>query len=1008
MNELLSYLAAWLVDVAVLGTALLAASALLQYLLRQPAARMGVARGTLLGLATLCLLTALPSWPRQHLDEFLSGRQVETEENEEASVLGKPVTATASPLLIDVPAGLDEKSSPIEIPTPSLTIAKCIHLVPLLWLGTAICAVAYVLLGAWRAFRLLQSAGKAPDWSQQELERLVANKNRSPRLKTSERIATAVAMLAWRPHILLAAKSVREENKAAVRAALAHEWAHIRHGDLWLLALERLLLPIFCLHPLFWLLRRQIRSDQELLADAAAAGDAPVEYAQALLIWAKAESNAAAPRLGIAALSLWEHPSNISRRVEMLLHPPSVSVRCSCFWKWLAPLSLLAAVFGLSLVTLRPAAVAQDDTSTDREGQTLPMKVKKSKKAKPAKKETNREATTSPDRSLSRAPAGNTQVLLQIVVGRVEHAALEKAESSLGDLIQAASEDHCRLEGNLIVAELTAEKFATLTNELRQSHALDILSEPKIVTLDGQEARLQIGGQVSLMQLEETVKSALEEIAPGDPNRRVKFQEIGETIIICPYINDKNPTKLTLDIKATHIELDKRAKRTTGDDIPKFIKHEFSLEVEATVGKTLVITEREPKKGSGRGHSLLLSIVPQKIAPADSMRAPKHPMKAESDLPDSVHSFHKWKDLTAESCLKCHNVTPPKESRDDKELPIGQNHYDSLRQENAALRKQIEDMRGRLIGLEVQIRWLREAAAAGGEDKVNDEMFLRRVYLDLTGRVPTAEESREFLKDQNKQKRDKLIDKLLQQRVFRDPGEAEEWKKAHPKSTNFDPLTTEPQPKNVPAEEPILQVIHLSRISASDAAKLLDKLFALEKKRPDIVVEERTNSLLFRGSRVELQLLTALVAELDREPDPKVSNEKPEPQDKSDSAGELRIMDIRKADATLQAARAQFQRMQILRKENAVSESEVAKALHQLRHAELTLEAVKGGKATPKLLELEMKELEALVASQRAQLEDLGKDDPGRAKLEWNLQLSRQHLEDARARLEEAWSREGK
>ena len=67
---------------------------------------------------------------------------------------------------------------------------------------------------------------------------------------------TAVALLAWRPHILLAARSVSEENKAAVRAALAHEWAHIRHGDLWLLALERLLLPVFCLHPLFWLLRR--------------------------------------------------------------------------------------------------------------------------------------------------------------------------------------------------------------------------------------------------------------------------------------------------------------------------------------------------------------------------------------------------------------------------------------------------------------------------------------------------------------------------------------------------------------------------------------------------------------------------------------------------------------------------------------------------------------------------------------------------------------------------------
>ena len=46
---------------------------------------------------------------------------------------------------------------------------------------------------------------------------------------------------AWQPHILLSARSVVEKNIAGVRAALAHEWAHIRHGDLWLLALERLM-----------------------------------------------------------------------------------------------------------------------------------------------------------------------------------------------------------------------------------------------------------------------------------------------------------------------------------------------------------------------------------------------------------------------------------------------------------------------------------------------------------------------------------------------------------------------------------------------------------------------------------------------------------------------------------------------------------------------------------------------------------------------------------------------
>jgi len=42
-----------------------------------------------------------------------------------------------------------------------------------------------------------------------------------------------------------------------------------------------------------------------------------------------------------------------------------------------------------------------------------------------------------------------------------------------------------------------------------------------------------------------------------------------------------------------------------------------------------------------------------------------------------------------------------------------------------------------------------------------DEQFIRRIYLDAIGRVPTAEEARTFLADQATDKRAKLIDKLL-------------------------------------------------------------------------------------------------------------------------------------------------------------------------------------------------------------------------------------------------------
>lgn len=43
----------------------------------------------------------------------------------------------------------------------------------------------------------------------------------------------------------------------------------------------------------------------------------------------------------------------------------------------------------------------------------------------------------------------------------------------------------------------------------------------------------------------------------------------------------------------------------------------------------------------------------------------------------------------------------------------------------------------------------------------SDETFVRRIYLDIAGRIPTMQETREFLDGTNKDKRSKLIDRLL-------------------------------------------------------------------------------------------------------------------------------------------------------------------------------------------------------------------------------------------------------
>lgn len=44
----------------------------------------------------------------------------------------------------------------------------------------------------------------------------------------------------------------------------------------------------------------------------------------------------------------------------------------------------------------------------------------------------------------------------------------------------------------------------------------------------------------------------------------------------------------------------------------------------------------------------------------------------------------------------------------------------------------------------------------------SDEVFVRRVYLDVAGRIPTVKEVVNFIEDKNKSKRKLLIDQLLE------------------------------------------------------------------------------------------------------------------------------------------------------------------------------------------------------------------------------------------------------
>jgi len=88
--------------------------------------------------------------------------------------------------------------------------------------------------------------------------------------------------------------------------------------------------------------------------------------------------------------------------------------------------------------------------------------------------------------------------------------------------------------------------------------------------------------------------------------------------------------------------------------------------------------------------------------------------------------------LAAIACTLCHQARPAQA----EETPLRQ-----------------------MINAEVRAAWEKENLTPAGP--ADDTAFLRRIYLDLCGTVPTFEEAAAFLKDSDADKRAKLIDRLL-------------------------------------------------------------------------------------------------------------------------------------------------------------------------------------------------------------------------------------------------------
>ncbi|QEH38573.1 Regulatory protein BlaR1 [Aquisphaera giovannonii] len=352
-----------LADYYALATLVLLGAGAAMALLRQPARRMAVGRAAIGGLLALLAIGLIPAWPRSRVLGPVARPDLAPSPDGGRAI--GPIAAGPAGMAPAAAARQPEASKPEPVLSPAEAEARRLPAAIPGWrtlagwsfLAGAGLMVAWLAVGSWQAAALRLRSRRPEEGVRELLSRVVGEGGVVPELLVNDLLHQPVAVGVLRPAIILPARFVQGEPEHRLEAALAHEWAHIRNRDLWLVAASRLLLPVLYAHPAYWWLRRRIRDDQEVLADAAAAGvEGRLSYAEVLLAWSRGVS-APAPFATGGSLALFERPSQIKRRIVMLLdHRLRVEPTCPAGWQRGVSAVAAAAVLGLSLVTLRPAA----------------------------------------------------------------------------------------------------------------------------------------------------------------------------------------------------------------------------------------------------------------------------------------------------------------------------------------------------------------------------------------------------------------------------------------------------------------------------------------------------------------------------------------------------------------------------------------------------------------------------------------------------------------------------
>jgi beta-lactamase regulating signal transducer with metallopeptidase domain len=354
----------WLVHTALGGSLVLLVGCLALRFAKQPVFRLRIAELTLLGCLLVPCASYLPFVPRCSL-AFLESEpsptilrpDTESDSGSEGSEQFRPlIVPTLSPassktVIEEIPNGSTADVAPIEPPRAAMELPPVSFVVVVGFLLGAIFFACRWLLGSILLMRLYRSASPVPSRVEALFDGLAGPACRRVTLRMSDRISLPLTFDWWRPVILLPVGHCLAEDEEGLRYGLAHEWSHAERGDIGRWHLASLVKLLFFWQPLFWWLRRQLRLDQDFLADALAANQATETEDYATYLVTVARSSLDRPLVG--SLGIANRSSNFSRRILMLLNNERpLRRRCPGTWNIGLAVAAVAIVGLISVVRL--------------------------------------------------------------------------------------------------------------------------------------------------------------------------------------------------------------------------------------------------------------------------------------------------------------------------------------------------------------------------------------------------------------------------------------------------------------------------------------------------------------------------------------------------------------------------------------------------------------------------------------------------------------------------------